>query len=352
MEKSEGSAVELPPDVICTAEDRASEEDALKIFVLSVVKHYPDRPTIHLICPNATAAFEKWTEGVSGVTLDREPLENAYSYNQKPQTFERLFGLGYRKAFWLDDDMVLGPSFKDRVYPKLGATLLVAEEPALTQHPNPDALTRANGWEVGRALPRVINGGLISISSNHKALIAAWKKILFSDEYRRLQMTPWRERPMHIFGDQEVFTALLGSKEFAHIPIAYLKEGDDIIQMFGPAGYSPRARLRNAGRGLPAIVHSMGHKPWRPPRDEYRSRLRRRYESLHGELSPYLYVAREVVGDNGAEFPWLYQHSFMGGFLRALSGDNPALAGLPLAVFDGAVRRAKRLLKIDRMKAE
>ncbi len=343
-------AAESPPDVICSAEDRASEEDALKIFVLSVVKHYPDRPPIHLICPNATAAFEKWTTRFSGVTLDREPLENAYSYNQKPQTFDRLFALGYKKAFWLDDDMVLGPTFKDRVLPKLSASLLAAEEPALSQHPKPDALTRANGWEVGRVLPRVINGGLISISSEHKALIDAWKEILFSDEYRRLQMTPWRERPMHIFGDQEVLTALLGSKRFADIPLAYLKEGDDIVQMFGPAGYSPLARIRNAGRGLPPIVHSMGHKPWRP-RDDARPTLRRRYDELHGELSPYVFVAREVVGEDHAAFPWLYRRSVVGGLMRAITMDNPALSGLPLAVFDAAVRCMKRILKIDQMKA-
>ncbi|MEX0645045.1 MAG: hypothetical protein WD076_07030, partial [Parvularculaceae bacterium] len=128
------------PDVICSAEDRASEEDALKIFVLSVVKHYPDRPPIHLICPNATASFEKWARAVDGVTLDRVPLELAYGCNQKPQAFERLFDRGFRKVFWLDDDIVLGASFNDKIADRLAAPCLVSEEPRISPRPSPSTL--------------------------------------------------------------------------------------------------------------------------------------------------------------------------------------------------------------------
>ena len=338
------------PDVIVNAEDRSSEEDALKILVLSVLKHYPDPPPIHLICPNATPAFERWAGSRSGVVLSREPLEQAAGFNVKPQAFERLFDLGCRKVFWLDNDVALGPSFEAKTRGRLVAPCLVCEEPRVSQHPAPQTLTRALGREVGRPLPRVINTGALSISVAHRSLVGAWKQVLLSEEYRAAQAAPWNERPAHFMGDQEILTALLGSSDFAAVPVAYLREGDDIIQMFGPAGYAPGDRLRNANRGLPALVHSMGHKPWRPGAAGGRSKLRDRYDDLHGELSPYAYVARDVVGDDRDAYPWLFRRSVIGGAMRALSGDNPALAGLPLALFDGAVRRAKRLLKIDRMK--
>jgi hypothetical protein len=338
------------PDVIVNAEDRSSEEDALKILVLSILKHYPDPPPIHLICPNATPAFERWARSRSGVVLSREPLEQAAGFNVKPQAFERLFNLGYQKVLWLDNDVVLGPSFEEKTRDRRASPCLVCEEPRISQHPAPQALTLALGLDVGRALPRVINTGALSIAAAHRALVSAWKEVLLSDAYRAAQAQPWHERPAHFLGDQEVLTALLGSKAFADIPVAYLREGDDIIQMFGPAGYAPGDRLRNASRGLPALVHSMGHKPWRPDVVGNRSKLRGRYDDLHGELSPYAYVARDVVGDNREEFPWLFRRSVIGGAMRAISFDNPALAGFPLALFDSAVRRAKRLLNIDRMK--
>jgi len=345
---SNGSASQMMPDVICSAEDRASEEDAIKIFVLSVVKHYRDRPPIHLICPNATPAFEAWTRRFDRVTLDREPLELAYGCNQKPQTFERLFALGYRKPFWLDDDMVLGPTFMERLGRRLLSSCLVSEEPRISPRPTPEVLVRAHGWEVARALPRVINGGLILLSIEHGDLIAAWKAFLFSEEYRAAQKAFWRERPVHLYSDQEILTCLLCTKRFAHIPVDYLKEGEDIIQMLGPSGYLPGDRLRNAGAGPAPIVHSMGEKPWREA-PQKGSSLRQRYLHLHTELSPYLFAAREVVGDEIDDFPWLKRRSFLGGVLRGAAGDNPALAGLPIAVVDVAVRRAKRLLNIDRI---
>lgn len=336
------------PDVIVNAEDRPCEEGALKIFVLSILKHYPDPPPIYLICPNATAEFEDWARARAGVILDRRPLDRASTYNVKPQTFERLFDLGYAQVLWLDNDIVIGPRFEEKIAGRLACPLLVSEESRMSQHPKPEVMTRAHGWEVGRALPRVINGGLISLSSEYRELNSAWKEILFSDEYRAWQMKPWHERPAHIFADQEVFTCLLCSKRFAHIPVAYLKEGEDIIQMFGPAGFTPGDRMRNAGAGLPPLVHSMGHKPWRVSAGG--AGLRQRYNDLHGELSPYVYVAREVVGEDIDEFSWLKRRSFVGGLMRAASGDDAALAGLPLAVFDVAVRRMKRMLKIDRMR--
>lgn len=337
------------PDVIVNAEDRPSEEGALKIFVLSILKHYPDPPPIYLICPNATPEFEEWARGVSQVTLDKKPLDNASSFNVKPQTFERLFGLGYNQVFWFDNDIVIGPRFKEKIADRIASPLLVSEEPRMSQHPEPATMAKAYGWELGRALPRVINGGLISLSSEHGEIISAWKEVLFSDEYRAYQMKPWYERPAHIFGDQEVFTCLLCAKRFSHIPVTYLKEGEDIIQMFGPAGFMPGDRMRNAGAGLPPLVHSMGHKPWRAP--QAGAGLRQRYNDLHGELSPYVYVAREVVGADIDDYPWLERRSFVGGLMRAASGDNAALAGLPLAVFDVAVRRMKRVFKIDQMRA-
>ena len=36
---------------------------------------------------------------------------------------------------------------------------------------------------------------------------------------------------------------------FAHVPLKYLKRGSEIVQQFGPGGYTVRERLGNFVRG-------------------------------------------------------------------------------------------------------
>ncbi|MEM6650173.1 MAG: hypothetical protein AAF603_07985, partial [Pseudomonadota bacterium] len=73
------SAPSLFPDVICGVETRQTEEDAIRILILSLKKHYPSPlPPIYFVCPAPTPAFEEWMTQQEGVILDQEPLEGTY----------------------------------------------------------------------------------------------------------------------------------------------------------------------------------------------------------------------------------------------------------------------------------
>ena len=80
--------------------------------------------------------------------------------------------------------------------------------------------------------------------------------------YLKAQAQPWYERPLHMIGDQEVLTGLLGSVDFQETSIRLLRRGTDIAQCFGPAGFTPVERLRSMIGHRPAFVHAMGPKPW------------------------------------------------------------------------------------------
>ena len=83
--------------------------------------------------------------------------------------------------------------------------------------------------------------------------------------YLQAQAGPWYERPLHMVGDQEALTGLLGSAEFAHLPIRFLQRGSVIAQCFGPAGlHAVGAGAGPLCTGGPALIHAMGPKPWLP----------------------------------------------------------------------------------------
>ena len=75
----------------------------------------------------------------------------------------------------------------------------------------------------------------------------------------------WRQRPIHMQGDQDVLTALLTSTEFADIPLKMLRRGKDIVQFDGVWGYTTAERLRSLLGDGPTFIHCMGTKPWVAP---------------------------------------------------------------------------------------
>ena len=156
---------------------------------------------------------------------------------------------------------------------------------------------RAWGFDVARKLPSTLNTCVIRLTPAHIPLLERWKELLEGEEYSLAQRRPWYERPVHMIGDQDVLTALLSSPEFATLPLVYLRRGSDIVQYFGPPGYTTLERLSDLRTGLPPFVHEQGGgKPWhldggRP--DGLRSAIDR----LYSELSPY----RHCAGDYRTE---------------------------------------------------
>ncbi|MFP3786552.1 hypothetical protein, partial [Burkholderia sp. SIMBA_024] len=91
----------------------------------------------------------------------------------------------------------------------------------------------------------------------HRPLLEAWQGLLNDPRYRDAQTLHWRERPIHLVGDQELLSALLSCDRFADVPIRWLRCGRDIVQAFGPASFSAAERLKVAGGQRPLAVHSM-----------------------------------------------------------------------------------------------
>jgi hypothetical protein len=105
----------------------------------------------------------------------------------------------------------------------------------------------------------------------------------------------------------------------------------------------------------------MGRKPWErapSPRDIWTfeepllRRLRKYYDYIHLELSPYTSIARQYREQLGEEATWMDIKSTPARALATLSAGYPALQEFPLALFDAGVRYARRLLGIGRYSFE
>src|SRR5262249_19132283 len=146
---------------------------------------------------------------------------------------------------------------------------------------------------------------------------------------------------------------LLGAEDFSHIPFALLERGVDIAQCFGPSGFTPWERIKSLWLGFPGLVHSMGIKPWAKDRQPPAlglspSQLRKYYEYLHMELTPYIRVSRKYGPALKEDLGWMNLRSGSAKFLAAVTGDSPALQELPLAFIDAVVRMSRRRLRIAR----
>jgi hypothetical protein len=328
---------------ICIAETRRSCEVALKLTLLSLVKHCPDLP-IELSYPVADADFTHWLEKLPQVRLSTTPLPGAHGWNIKPQALLTLLEQGFDDLVWIDSDIIVTRDFRPLLAELDRRTIAVTEEALFGAHEDPDAM-RARGWgfEIGRTLPFTANTGVIRVTSEHVPLLKAWRDLLESEEYRAVQKRSWLERPTHMFSDQDVLTALLASRPFADLPVHYLTRGRDIIQYFGPYGYTLGERLRSLVWGLPPFLHSQVNKPWKTstrPR-----KLREYFDWLYLDLSPYTVSSWRYSHSLEADCTWMRPRSFVGGLLRCMGMNHPALVGLPLAMVADAIRWVKRGLK-------
>ncbi|NJN85947.1 MAG: glycosyltransferase family 77 protein [Leptolyngbyaceae cyanobacterium SL_7_1] len=353
-----GSVTQAP--VICIHEDRSTHLVGAKLAVLSLLKHCPRLPIV-ISCPAPPAAFCDWVGRLGArVSLVSYPELKNLGWNVKPAVLLRLLEAGYSEIIWVDSDIIANG---DGLSPLLshGADTVVATQEAYWQemywgHPQDGKLrTLAWGLTPKRPIPFVINTGIVRVTDRHIHLLKAWQTMLNHAVYIHVQTLPWYERPLHMVGDQDVLTALMGAAEFTDIPIVLLQRGVDIAQCFGPSGFTPAERLRGLFKGLPPLVHAMGRKPWtkppRPPaiwnaRQPFLKALREYYDYLALELSPYLPVAlpyRQAVGD---EAEWMDSQTTVGRLMIAMTGGSSTLQSFPLSVVDGMTRRIRRFLKI------
>lgn len=333
--------------VICIAEDRQSEETAVKLLLLSLSQYCPDVP-VNLFFPPATTRFQQWLKSLPQVKLRTEAFTGVSGWNVKPYALLLLLEEGHDDVWWIDADVIVSRDFRQTIGHLTDSTLVISEEALYGQYRDDGYRAKAWGFEVGRSLPFNLNTAVVRVTTAHLPLIHRWKELLETEPYQKAQTLPYEKKPFHLFGDQDVLTALLASQEFAAIPLKILERGTGIIQYFGPSGFTLRERLVAAIDDLPPFVHCQREKPWRksttpPSWKEMRSYL----NYIQVEVSPYCHLAAHYQNEMSEDLAWLRPRSRLSQLLRILGFGNPALTGIPIASLYSLSRLYKTIAKKD-----
>lgn len=327
--------------IVCITEDRASFEIPIKILLLSLAKHCS---TLHvkLFYPPANDAFVAWIKNFPQIDLETTALPSGRGWNIKPQALLTLLEAGHDDVVWIDSDIIVTRDFH-REFASLGDDVLLATEEALWGNYSDADARRGRLWgmPIGRQLPFTVNTGVLRVTRSHIPLLAEWQKLLESDAYQSAQLQAPDHRPFHMFGDQDVLTALLTSKDFCNVDIKFIKRGSGIIQYFGLSGYTCAERLYNLVYGPPQFVHSQTFKPWVKfiaPRDV--ENVRDYADSLYLDLSPYTLAAMKYLPELSTPCDWMRPQSRIAAFMRAIGFWYAPLVGLPMAAMADIVRIA------------
>ncbi len=321
--------------LICAYENRPECEDGVRILVASLMRAMP-HARMRLYHNPANDDFPSWVAQFPNIDWRPAELPSNQGWNVKPAVFLSAFDDGYEDVLWLDSDLLVTCDLHSVLAAAPDDAIIVAEEARWGARCDHDGL-RTRSWNLpfGRSLPFTANSCFLRISRRHRELVDCWAEMLGSKEYLGAQAADYRRRPVHMMGDQDVLTALLGSTKFAHIPLHFLRRGRDILQVFGPLAFTMRERARVLVSGLPVVIHAQGTKPWNRQREVDQARWYSWLFEHYQDTSPYImYVIRQMPE---FQFKWLRATSVWGKFLRRVAFGRIALAGAPLAaLFDAA----------------
>ena len=334
------SCSDSPTEVAVVYEDRPSCLVGAMIATAGLRRHCPELPVVLWTPGRPRADTTRWARE-HGIDLryDQPPLQG---WNVKPAVLLELLRT-HEIVHWVDSDIVVTGSL-NQALPADPDVLVTTEDTAWGQRPG--SASRRPGWGLaeGRDLPVTANTGYLRVARLHRPVLASWMDMLSSAAYQEAQRREAMDRPLHMLGDQDAFTALLGSVACVNVPVHLLHRGWDIAQCFGPDGFTWRERLRAVrGKHTPPLIHAMGSKPWLEPPG---SGPRAAYSRLHGELSPYTALAVQsgfaaAVGWTPEPSPavWVLQRVFR----------QPLLLELPLCAVDALVRAVRRRAGIARL---
>lgn len=319
-------------------EDRPHALVGVKLVVLSLARRSPGL-RVAVTVPGASTAFRRWVAAQDNAEL--HPLNlDATGWNVKPWLLLHHLHAGNPRVVWLDADVIVTGDLEALLDRLPAQALVVAQDVWWGRAQGRPDRTLAWGLVPGRILPVTANTALVGVSPAHVPLLEAWAGLLATKSYRYAQTLEWQERPLHLWGDQEVLTALLGAEAWRHVEVAFLRRGRDIAQCYGAGSFTPAERLAlRLRRQLPVLVHAMGPKPWEPQPTSWDRTLCGRFwaavERGHQHLSPYCWAAFSYRDQLGSEVHWSELHG-MGARLAAVVGDDPLLRELPLAVIDAS----------------
>jgi hypothetical protein len=332
--------------VYCLAEDREPEEVGLRFAVASLMRACPGARAV-VYRARATPDFQKWLARFPGAQLVGELPPGASSWNCKPHTLLPLFERGADEAIWLDSDIFVtrDPSY---LFDRLGPDeLLGAEEFPTSPHPRGFAVrTAAWGLPPGRDFPVTVNSCVLRVTPAHRPLLVRWRELLADPVYAAAQKQ--LERPVHLISDQDVLNALLGSAEFAGVPVTCLRVGPEVIHCGGAVGYPLGRRLAGLFHRVPPFLHAIAGKPWwvfHPEYARHHAPWFTRYRRLLQETSPYVSAARRMRSEVEVPCPWLSAGSLLGRTLRVVGFGHHALLGLPLTAVATAAVTARNLVR-------
>ncbi len=313
------------------AEDR-SEDTSLRLALLSLRAQCPAVP-LTLFRPGASEEFRRWLQEFPQVTLVDQRLPGATNWNCKPHVLLALLDRGCEEVVWLDSDLAFTRPFT-YLFDGLPADTLVVAEDMRFAVPR-GTLARTTEWRlpVGKVYPATINSCVLRVTPAHRPLLARWCELMATPQYQAAQAAEYWNRPLHLRGDQELLNALLGSQEFAHVPVRFLRGGRDLIHCSGRGrSYSTRERLRGLFSPIAPILHNLSAlKAWQLLDASPAAKSKNAFtERLFLEISPYLTLARRYEAGLAPQTAWLHHRTALGSLLRALGCGHYALAGLPL----------------------
>jgi hypothetical protein len=318
--------------VFCIAEDRRSEETGIRLLLLSLREHCPEK-AVFVFRPNPTDDFQHWLGAFPQVTLIPERPPGAEGWNCKPQALLALMDRGFDEIIWLDSDILLTRSPMDLFHSTSANEIVVAEE--MGNMPGQGSAARTEGWGllIGRAFPITMSSCILKATRFHRLLLQRWQEMMQRPEYQAAKCLPVDERKFYLSGDQDILNALLGSTEFQEIPVCFLKRGRDLIHSGGYRSYSFRERIAGLLRPIPPFLHiPCTPKPW--------IALNRSipftgsfwfFRKLSLELSSYVVSAKPYERDLDQDTSWLHYTSPLGTVLKLMGFGYIPLLGMPLA---------------------
>jgi hypothetical protein len=317
--------------LVCLYEDRPSQIAGLKLLLLSLSGFCPDWPIL-LNFPNLPSSLRYWLGRIPGLQLTSVPFAGCGSYNVKPQVLAAGLATGADRCVWLDTDVLVRAPIAN-LFDLPADTLLVTEDPWVYSG---GSSYRAHVWGLppGRSLQGPMNTGVVSVTQEHTALLAAWQRLMSKEWYVAEQKLPVDERNRLALGDQDVLSALLASEEFAAVPLELLRHGSEILHHHGAGAFAGAERWKCVLHGIPPLLHAMGStKPWlMQHRPQLCKAPRAYYERYYLEMSPYVHLARTYRSLMDEDCSWMDVQTAPGRLSAMLLRVHPALAGVSQAV--------------------
>ena len=335
-----GSVGTDPRSVICLVEDRKSCEPAIKLLLLTLKAKCAHVPIV-LFYPPADQEFVDWVDSLSfkSISVRARAIPGAYGWNNKPHALLELLNEGNHEAVWIDTDILVTKDITLAFAGLKSDVLVIAEEALLAQNDDDALRARMWGFPVRRAFPFTLNACVMRVTNQHVPLLERWKELLESPTYRSSQQQPMSLRPLHMFSDLDVITALLCSEEFGTIPVKILRRGKDIIQYYEQTGFTVAERVTCMLKGMPIFIHQQGWKPWISGTEGKLKGLRGKFVAAYQDQSPYTVMAISL--NPAAIESWMQPRSRLSSILRTIGFGYAPLTGLPTAVIFDLERLAK-----------